>query len=163
MKSGLFYFRVSCCLWTQLTPRKPFALWEAWNKTWVVLSHECSSHWLWAAAYDSLRGSQLHSSPRHLPAIKDSGVTCMKLALVLPPASHILLLEMGPHQCICIYIFMCFQPQRDFQACCEHVMWMTFPCHFLMGTQLQQIPGNLIPEINMEELKQQYLSSTSDS
>lgn len=30
-----------------------------------------------------------------------------------------------------------------------------------MGTQLQQFAGNMIPEINMEELKQQYLSSAS--
>lgn len=57
---------------------------------------------------------------------------------------------------------MCFEAERgerDLHACWEHLMWVTFLCHFIMGTQLQQIPGNLIPEINVEELKQQYLSS----
>lgn len=60
---------------------------------------------------------------------------------------------------------MCSEAERGeggSQACCEHVTWVPFVCHFIMGTQLQQIPGNLIPEINVGELKQQYLSSASD-
>lgn len=60
---------------------------------------------------------------------------------------------------------MCFEAERgerDLQACSEHLMGVTFLRHFVMGTQLQQIPGNLIPEIKVEELKQQYLPRAPD-
>lgn len=116
------------------------------------------------------------SLSRHLPAGEDRAVTCTEPYLRWQNTGSALSsatsfpCPTGTDQKQglnngCAFTLQCALKSRGEKGICRPVqclMWVTFLGHFIMGTQLQQIPGNLIPEINVEELKQQYLSSASD-
>lgn len=156
-------------------PRKHFALLEARGQMCTALPPKCSKHGLWATACGSVRGSQLQRL--QIPA-SWQGQCCHLHGDISEvakhwlcsffghqlPMSHLHLPEMGPEQWMCIYPVVCLEVEGEEGICrlVQCLMWVTSLCHFTTGTQQQQIPGNLIPEIDMEELKQQYLSSASD-